>query len=94
MVTDLCLLPLPHTSLRYGPLKFAGGLADEEWDVGAGEEIEVGREVFLEPIEGGAGGPVFWWGEFTEPGAGGGEHEMAAGIYEIGKSGEELLGLG
>lgn len=77
-----------------GPLEFASCFADEEGFVGFGEEVEVGGKLRFEPIEGGALGPVFGWGEFGEPGAGGGEHEFAAGLEEGGEAVEEEFGFG
>jgi hypothetical protein len=78
--------------------------ADEEGHVEAVLEGEVGAEVVLQPVEGGAvGGPGVARGEFLEPGAGGGEEELAAGVDEfwealqaeegIGESAEEVGGM-
>lgn len=78
-----------------GPLELAGVLADEEGHVEALFEGEVGAEVMFEPVEGGAvGGPGVARGEFFEPGAGGGEEELAAGIDEVWEALQAEEGIG
>jgi hypothetical protein len=69
--------------------------ADEEGHVEALFEGEVGAEVVFKPVEGGAvGGPGVSRGEFFEPGAGGGEEELAAGIDEVWEALQAEEGVG
>ena len=78
-----------------GPLELAGVFADEEGHVESVLEREVGAEMVLQPVEGGAvGGPGVARGEFFQPGAGGGEKELAAGVDEVGEALEAEEGVG
>ena len=45
------LLPLPHSSMRHGPLVFASGFPDEERQVAVLQEVKPRRQLLLQGLE-------------------------------------------
>ena len=75
-------------------MELAGGFTDEKRFVGFGDEFEVVREDFLEPVESAALRPVGGRGEVFEPSAGRGEHDFAIGVDEGWEPGKKFFRMG
>ena len=79
-------LPHPAGGLGDAPLELAGVFSDEEWEVPSGVEGKIGCEKFLEAVERSrlakrlaAAEPLGFGRVFLEPGAGGGDDQLATG---------------
>lgn len=73
---------LPYGAEGDAPLELPGVLADEKGEVFLLHEGEAGSEGFLQPVQGAAGRPAVGRGEVGQPGAGGGEEKVTAGVQQ------------
>ena len=77
-------LVFPFAEVRGRPLEFSRCFANKECFVRCEGQFEVGAEVVLQPFNRRAFRPVLRRGEFTEPGAGGGDDQFSAGGDQFG----------